>query len=391
MSLSRRLIPALVAPGLLALSLCLALAPLATANGNACPDAAPGQWQATDGTPLGTPALLSELAAQRVVLLGEQHDRLAHHRWQLHTLAGLHAHQPDLVIGLEMLPREAQPALDAWIAGELDEAAFLEASDWHRHWGFDPGLYLPILHFARMHRIPLLALNVTPALRQRLAGEGWDAVPSAERHAITPPAAPPAAYREALTEVFRAHSTGADSEASLESFIAAQLVWDRAMATALAEASGPGRLVVGLMGQGHLRHGHGVPHQLYDLGIAAQRRLLPWSAADCEAPPRDLADALFLLGDEAPFEPTAPPRLGLWVDGADDGVRVQGIGRDSVAEGLGLEVGDIILRAAGQALRRPSDLTALVSRQPPGSLMPLEIRRDGSVWELLARFPSASE
>lgn len=387
MPLPRRLIPALVTPCLLALG--ITLAPAALANGNACPGATPGQWQATDGTPLSTPVLLSELATQRVVLLGEQHDRLAHHRWQLHTLAGLHAHQPDLVIGLEMLPREAQPALDAWVAGELDEAAFLEASDWHRHWGFDPGLYLPILHFARMHRLPLLALNVTPALRQRLASEGWEAVPSAERHAITPPAPPPAAYRDTLSEVFRAHSSGADDEAALARFIDAQLVWDRAMATALAEASAPGRLVVGLMGQGHL--GHGVPHQLRDLGITAQRSLLPWASLSCEPPPRELADAHFLLGDEAPFEPAAPPRLGLWVDGAEDGVRVQGVGPDSLAEGLGLEVGDIILRAAGQVLRHPSDLTALVGRQPPGSLMPLEIRRDGSVWELLARFPNASE
>ncbi|WP_355660920.1 ChaN family lipoprotein [Halomonas salifodinae] len=390
MPLPRRLIPALATPCLLALG--LTLAPAVLANGNAC-EGDTGRWQATDGSRLHTPALLAELAGQRVVLLGEQHDRLAHHRWQLHTLAGLHAHQPDLVIGLEMLPREAQPALDAWVAGELDEAAFLEASDWHRHWGFDPDLYLPILHFARMHRLPLLALNVTPALRQRLASDGWDAVPRDERHAITPPAAPPAAYREALSEVFRAHPTGADDETALARFIDAQLVWDRAMATALAEASGPGRLVVGLMGHGHLRHGHGVPHQLHDLGIAAQRSLLPWplNANACEPPPRDLADALFLLGDEAPFEPAAPPRLGVWVDGAEEGVRVQGIGPDSLAERLGLQTGDIILRAAGQALRRPSDLSALVGRQPPGSLMPLEIRRDGTVWELLARFPTPSE
>ncbi|MBB3191004.1 ChaN family lipoprotein [Halomonas cerina] len=388
------------------LALLISLGLPLTALAERCP--MPGQWQRGDGTPVATDILMEELAGQRIVLLGEQHDRLAHHRWQLHTLAGLHALRPELVIGLEMLPREAQPALDAWVAGELGEAAFLEASGWQKAWGLDPALYLPILHFARMHRIPLVALNVTPALRGRLAGDGWERVPAGERHGITPPTAPPPAYRQALAEDFERHgegdrnrhtgqendaghaeAPGDERHAALERFIAAQLVWDRAMASALAEASEDGRLAVGLMGLRHLSYGHGVPHQLAGLGVAAQRAVLPREMGpDCQAPPGGLADAFFLLGDEARHTPPEPPRLGVQVGPHPEGVRIEAVTPGSVAEAAGLAKGDVLLAAAGRPLDRPGELVERVRRQPPGTLLPLTRRRGGETTEVLARFPA---
>ncbi|MDI5985501.1 ChaN family lipoprotein [Halomonas sp. M4R5S39] len=362
------------------------LAPPATAD--ECP--ATGQWYLDGGAPVSPDTLMTELADREVVLLGEQHDRLAHHRWQLHTLAGLHSHRPRLVIGLEMLPREAQPALDAWVAGELDEAGFLEASRWHEAWGFDPTLYFPILHFARMQRIPLLALNVGPALRRRLVDEGWSGVPENQRFGITPPAAVPKAYRESLAEEYGRHP-GGDGDHGLARFVDAQQVWDRAMATALAEAAENGTLVVGLIGQGHLTHGHGVPHQLDDLGVDDHRTLLPVTPDDgCRPPEPGLADAYYLLGDESPHEPPEALRLGVSIGAHAEGVAIHGVGPDSVAAEAGLREGDVIVRAAGRPMAAPGDLTGLMQRMVPGTLLPLEIRRDGRERELLARFPAPS-
>src|SRR5665811_1945932 len=58
------------------------------------------------------------LAKRGVVLLGETHDQAAHHRWQLHTIAALFSHRPDMAIGFEMFPRRVQPVLDRWSNGE---------------------------------------------------------------------------------------------------------------------------------------------------------------------------------------------------------------------------------------------------------------------------------
>ncbi|RTR05932.1 ChaN family lipoprotein [Halomonas nitroreducens] len=359
-------------------------------SGLAAPCPSPGQWLAADGTPVASDELMRDLAHQSVVLLGEEHDQLAHHRWQLHTLAGLHALRPDMVIGLEMLPREAQSTLDAWVAGELSEAAFLEASDWESAWGLDPALYLPILHFARMHGVPLKALNIVPALRRRLASDGWASVPARERFDIPAPAAPSPAYRRSLAEVFDRHA-GSDDPDALERFIAAQLVWDRAMASALAEATEDDALVVGLMGLRHLTFGHGVPHQLADLGVTAQQSLLPRPRqADCQQPPEGLADAYFTLGDEAPFTAPAPPRLGVMIGPHPAGVEIRSVGPDSVAAAAGLREGDVILAAAGRPLETPGELSARVREQPPGTLLPLEVRRDDDIREVLARFPVAT-
>lgn len=352
---------------------------------NECPP--PGEWQ-RDGDAVPVDALMRELATRQVVLLGEQHRRQAHHRWQLHTLAALHAHQPDLAIGLEMLPRSAQPALDAWVAGELDVATFLEASAWREAWGYDPALYLPILHFARMHRLPLLALNVAPELRRRLSQQGWDAVSPAQRHHLMPPAPPSSEYVDALTEVYAQHPEDPDTPNGLENFIDAQLVWDRAMAEALAQATEHASLVVGLMGEGHIRHGHGVPHQLHDLGIEAQRTLLAWSPPQECPPPEAVADALFGLGDEAPHEPAAPPRLGVLLASAPSGVEIARVAPESVAATNGLHEDDIVVIAAGRPVTSTGALIAVIQRQAPGTLLPLEVVRDGEVHEILVRFPA---
>lgn len=359
-------------------------------HAESCP--APGQWMAPGGEQLESTALMSELAQQDVVLLGEQHDRMDHHRWQLHVIAGLHALRPELIIGLEMLPREAQPALDAWAAGELDEQRFLEASEWHRAWGFDPALYLPILHFARLHQVPLKALNVTPELRGRLVEEGWETVAVEERFGITAPAAALPAYREQLAAIHAEHPMGSigESEVSLERFIAAQLVWDRAMAAGLAQATYENELVVGLMGQGHLQYGHGVPYQLDDLGVEAHATLLPWDVTgpECESPPDGLARALFAL-DETPASVRPPVQLGVYLQPDEQGVAVHAIMQDSVAQAAGLEAGDIIQRAAGKSLTRTDELVRLVQRQIPGTLLPLDILRNGQEQEVLVRFPAA--
>lgn len=256
-----------------------------------CPS--PGQWWQAQ-QPQTNSELLATAAQQQVVLLGERHDNEAHHRWQLHTLAGLHALRNDMVIGLEMLPRSAQPTLDAWVAGDIDAETLLEKSRWEEVWGFDATLYMPILAFARMNNTPLVALNINPALRQRLVNEGWEHVPAAERHAIPPPTTASEAYQTRLTEAFEQHDMGDDSE-MLGRFIQAQLTWDVAMAQRLAEAADEGALAVGLMGLGHVAYNEGVPHQLEALGIERILSLLPWEQNNCTQPDPTQADAIFVL------------------------------------------------------------------------------------------------
>lgn len=368
----------------------MAAFPTAQAQVVECP--LPSTWQNSEGRTLTALEVFADLQDARVVLLGESHDRLEHHRWQLQMLAGLHSRQPNLAIGLEMLPRSAQPALDAWVGGQLDLADFLRESRWQENWGYDAELYLPILHFARMNRIPIHALNLDRPLIRRIMSEGWEAVPSAERHHVTAPAAATDGYVSYLRRIFEYHPSSESPEAELERFVAGQLIWDRAMAEGIRVALEDRPYVVGLMGSGHLEFGHGVPHQLADLGITSTRWLMPWEYSDsCTAPEVGLAHAVFGIEAGDRFGIPPPLLLGVRIEPDAGGVRVLSVSIDSVAEATGLEVGDVITHAAERPLSTPTDLIAIVRLQRPGHVLPLRLQRDGLPYEKLARFPWARD
>ncbi|MBP2230300.1 putative iron-regulated protein [Azospirillum agricola] len=373
---------------LLALLLLTALPLRAEETAPAC--VPPGVWADGTGRRQETAPLLRRVAEQPAVLLGEQHDKAEHHRWQLHALAGLHALNPDLAVGLEMMPRRLQPLLDRWSAGGLDEATFLKESDWRNVWGFDPAFYMPILHFARMHRLPVVGLNVERTLISRIAREGWSAVPEADREGVGTPAPPTAAYRERLLETLAAHNRPDSPPEAAERFIEAQSIWDRAMAERIADTRrATGRGVVAILGAGHAEQRNGVPHQLADLGIPDSAVLLPW---DADRPCADLdgrvADAVFGLGpSKEPAEPPRP-RLGVQLDPAPDGVRIGSVLDNSVAAAAGLAAGDRLVSAAGSPIRKPADLTAIVQRQAPGTWLPITVRRGEATRDVVAKFPA---
>ena len=383
-----------------------------SADAAECRDRVARWLEPASGKPLAVPEVYARLERASVVLLGESHTSPAHHRWQAAVLAGLHARRPELAIGFEMLPRSAQPALDAWSAGELGEKEFLERVDWERVWGYDAGLYLPLLHFARLHRLPTIALNVERALVARVGQAGWNAVAEADREGVSTPAPASAAYRRSLAELYalkgrlRAGQEGreADAEAlaidavlasvEFDRFVEAQLTWDRAMAEALAGAHrrNPAGIVVGIVGRGHLEHGYGIPHQLAALGVDGVEVLLPHDADEpCAELPADLADAVFVVDADGEGEAPPRPRLGVIIEDADGGVRVAEVVADSVAARSGVEVGDLIVGAAGFATATTAELIEIVRRQAPGTWLPLTVRRDDRRLELTAKFPQRFE
>jgi uncharacterized iron-regulated protein len=368
-----------------------------------------GAWLEPDtGETVAAKQLLTSMAERRIVLLGESHTNVEHHLWQLHTLAGLHAHRSRLVVGFEMFPRAVQPALDAWSKGRHTEADFLEASRWREVWGYGPELYLPLFHFVRQNRLPMIALNVDRELVSHVGQKGWSAVPEDAREGISDPAPASDAYRQSLAKVYAAkqkqgvknpspHGGGdgpqgdeADEEPDLveilESadfvhFVEAQLTWDRAMAEALFKASreNPEALVVGVLGRG--------------LGEDSVAILLPVETGSaCEALEPNVADAVFVMApsEDQQMEP-ARPRLGVMIEQAEGGVRILEVIEGSVAEATGLAAGDIIVSAATFPIGRVSDLIEIVQRQAPGTWLPLEIKRNGKAHRLVAEFPSRFE
>ncbi len=349
-------------------------------------DCAPASWLRLDGARPAAVApgeLLDDAARREVVLLGEAHDDADHHRWQLHTLAALHSRRPDMALGFEAFPRRVQPLLDRWVAGGLTAEQFLAEVRWDEIWNVPAELYLPLFEFARLHRVPMVALNVERGLTQAVAAKGWDAVPESSREGVSRPAPAPQAYLDELARVHKEHGAGTP----FAHFVQAQQTWDRAMAQALAPHAA-GTLAVGIVGSGHLRHGHGVALQLRDLGVQRVATLLPADASQCAGLVPGLADAAFVLPERTAAKPP-PPRLGVQLEQEGDAVRLAGVVPGSLAERTGLQAGDLVVAAAGKPLKKVGELIAAVRAQPAGTWLPLQVERAGATRELVVRFPPA--
>jgi len=374
-------------------------------SGAACaqPCLAPGAWFSTTGRePQRVPAssVLAEMSGRDIVLLGERHDVADHHVWQLQTLAGLHALRPRMVIGFEQFPRRVQPTLDQWLDGTLTEKQFLEKSEWRKVWNYPPELYLPLIRFARINRIPMVALNVDQELTRAVADRGWDGASATLKEGVSRPAPASEAYLDTLFGIYKEHPQGGKSgdprrsDAEFRHFVDSQLTWDRAMAEALARnaAFAPAAerpLVVGILGSGHLRNGYGVPHQLRALGVENVGILLPVPAdASCDTLGQGVADAVFGIPAMIAHDPPPRPRLGVRLELAEATVRIVTVTPGSLAEASGLKDGDRIMTIAGAPVRGMETVIAAVRGQPAGTWLPMQVRRGKDTLDLLIKFPA---
>ncbi|MBI2317155.1 MAG: ChaN family lipoprotein [Betaproteobacteria bacterium] len=353
-----------------------------------------GEWVAPGGARLEAGEVLARAARGAVVLLGETHDNADHHRWQLQTVAALAALRPKLVLGFEMFPRRVQAALDRWVAGDLSEEEFLKASDWSRVWGMETEHYLPLFHFARINRIPMLALNVERDFVQSVRSREFEAIPAEKREGVSAAAPASEAYVDWLFRIWAEHlekgRVAARGDPDFRRFVDAELVWDSAMGQAIARSisRSPEALVVGIMGSGHIRNGYGVPHQLRSLGVTQTASLLPWSPdSDCAEFTPDLATAVFGLPALRPGRER--PLLGVTLEAAPNGVRVRSVAQGSVAEAAGLRAGDVLIEAAGRTLKALGEVRSAVQAVAWGTWLPLKVRRADEIVELVAKFPPA--
>ena len=380
--------------------------------------ATPGSWlDVKSGRSIDRGELFRDLAAKTtVVLLGESHTDVDDHRWQLQTLAALHGRGGNIVVGFEAFPRRLQSVLGDWVEGKLSDEAFLKASEWRQVWGYDAALYMPLFQFARLNRIPMIALNVERKLVSQVGQQGWEGVPASEREGLSDPAPASPPYQRELARVYlmkKSLPPGADpfsasagpsppepDEAALaeavtqpefKRFVEAQQTWDRAMAEALAGAKRKysDATIVGILGSGHVEGGHGVPHQLKDLGITVPMSFIPVSVDEaCKLVGTSYADAVFTLPRTEETPPAERPRLGVVLVEGDGAPRINRVVGNSVAEITGLKAGDQIVRAAGLETRNPDEVVEIIGRQAPGTWLPLSIKRDGQEIDLIAKFPT---
>lgn len=205
--------------------------------------------------------LLDHLVHVRVVYVGETHDSVQDHRVELAVLRGLYDRAGGkLVLGMEMLKRPYQAQADAFVRGEMDEAAFRNV--WSESWG-QWELYAELLRFARETGTRLLALGTETQLVEAVRRHGITGLPPELAGRLPEMDLHDPHHRAYLQAIFSDHGRGA---ADFDPFYRVQVLWDETMAETAARflerVEDDVQLVV-LAGAGHVRFGFGIPRRLF--------------------------------------------------------------------------------------------------------------------------------
>jgi uncharacterized iron-regulated protein len=118
-------------------------------------------------------AMLAELASADVVLVGEQHDDPNTHRLELALLEGWRRRRVAVTVSLEMFERDVQEHVDRYLAGAIEEPAFLERA---RPWPRYATDYRPLVELARAEKWRVIAANVPRRLASDIAKGGREAI-----------------------------------------------------------------------------------------------------------------------------------------------------------------------------------------------------------------------
>jgi len=363
----------------LVIALLISVAPLGAraaggASANLAPESPDPATKVLDVASLGElDALIEQLADDRIVFVGETHDRYEDHLNQLAIIRGLHERGKPVAIGMEFFQQPFQDRLDAYIAGDLSEAALLRESEYFERWRFDYRLYRPILRYAREQGIPLIALNLPREITDKV-GDGGIASLSPEEAELIPEDIDRDApgYRAHLEAIFAMHPKAQD--ASFDHFLEVQLLWDEGMAERAARwlQDNPDSQLIVLAGSGHVEYGRGIPSRV-------QRRLeVPMAIVmSGQQRPLDPKMADFLLYPQ----PVSLPQTGLMgvmldTDSEGDGVAIQGFAQQSGAREAGVEEGDRIIEIGDTPVGSYADIRIALMDSRPGQQMPIAVLRE---------------
>jgi len=216
--------------------------------------------------------LLDGLDGSRMILVGESHDQMEHHRIQGSLLQELVAQGKEIAVGMEMFEKSSQPILDRWSQGLMTEEEFLKETKWDLTWRMDYSLVKGILDEAKKYRLTLIGLNVQRDLVRKVAEQGMEGLSSEDRAGLPQMDLSDRGHRAYVASVYKGHQKG--SAKDLEHFYQAQCLWDEGMAETLSEflrlPENRGKVVLVFAGSGHVIFDFGIPKRFF------QRTPLPF-------------------------------------------------------------------------------------------------------------------
>ncbi len=317
--------------------------------------------------------IMERLQDSKVIYVGETHTRVEDHQLQLRVIRDQFKKNPELAIGMEMFPREAQKALDQYVAKEIDEWEFLKKSHYFKVWGFDYRLYRGIIDFARHNNIPVIGLNLKKDIVSKVFKNGGIAglaknelakIPE-ERDLDVP------GYKQRITRVFSMHGKKTMGSGPLNNFFQAQALWDETMAESIVSylKKHPQKRMVIVAGQGHTAKDTAIPPR-----VTRRMQLKQTVLVNSQPQGVDEEEADYVLFSR-PADLPPKPLLGVMLMDSKDGVLVAGLSDKGAAGKAGIKKKDVIESIDDEPVATIEDLKIVMYYRKHGDKVVLRIKR----------------
>lgn len=341
------------------------------------------------GLYVGQQQMLNAVSDQRMVYVGETHDSPAAHRFQLMVLKAMAARHPDKVaLGMEVFIPAQQPAIDRWMAGELDEPGFLREAEWYRVWRADFAYYRDLLNFARDNDIPIRALNATKELVRAIGSKLPEELTEEQRQQL-PDMSFIDDYQQAMVDaVFSGHGPGGNHA---EGFKRVQTLWDQTMAENIVDylqsPLGEGKRMMVVAGGHHVRYGYGIPRRVFNLMPSSYNVVGTREIVIPEEKQDQLMDITMPRFPMVAYDyvkhvvyetlPNTGVKLGIMFSSVEAGLQVNQVMPDSNAAMAALLVEDVITHIDGIVMTDMYDIKHLLKQKNIGDSVDISLLRAG--------------
>jgi len=313
--------------------------------------------------------IINQIKDKKIIFIGEQHDKYAHHLSQLIIIKAIFNKDNKLAVGMEMFQTPFQKSIDEYLTGKITETEFLVQSEYLKRWRFDYKLYKPIIDFCKTNNIKIIALNAPMELTKKISESGISSLSPDEQKNLPIIDITNDDYKFFLKKIFSSHSFSEKKDFS--NFYLAQLLWDETMAETAHNFIGdnPDYKMIVIAGNGHRENKYGIPDRLISRGNYQIATIS--NQTDMELDTEKTDYSIFMPDIEKPFSAL----LGVTLEETQQGLIIKNIEKNSVAEKSNLCKNDIIINADGIKIINLFTLKAILSTKKINDTIKLKISR----------------